>query len=366
MTLNTAVKNFLAQNAGSGNCFATSGVSYKDADGISRTGSTTSVLSMYYTASQIGKTNAIIVGGYSYSALKSLNGGIDITLTDVTWINSNMSYCATSTTPSPQPTTTPTPAIGLGINTAVKNWLAQNAGLNNCFTSGGVAYKDADGISRVGSTGAVLSMFYTAHQLGKDSAIIIANYSYTNLKSLNGYKDLSMSDVYWVLSNSFCYGQGGTPTPYIAPTGIPGDPGVFDFGDSPSGIPSVYMDLTELIMQQNSTDYHFEMNDIKITNNNPWKIYLAGEIKLFGGAQNTCPTSGEVFNGLNRASSTDRITQIVTRNPRYTILDPMETAYFNLDFYQSSSVKGLHTVCLIIHGAFTRDEIVQEVIQVLG
>ncbi len=366
MSLNTAIKNFLALNAGRNNCFASSGVPYTDADGGSRTGSTTSVLSMYYTASQIGKTSAVIVGGYSYSALKSLNGGADITLTDVTWVNDNMSYCATNTTPSPQPTTTPTPAIGLGINTAVKNWLATNAGFNNCFTSGSVSYKDADGISRVGSTGAVLSMFYTAHQLGKDSAIIIANYSYTNIKALNGYKDLSMSDVYWVLSNSYCTGQGGTPTPDITPTGVPGTPLPFDFGDSPSGIPSVILDLTELIMQQNSTDYHFEMNDVKITNNSPWKIYIAGEIKLFGGAQNSCPVSGHVFNGLNRASSTDRITQIVTRNPRYTILDPMETAYFNLDFYQPSSVKGLHTVCLIIHGAYTRDEIVQEVIGILG
>jgi len=366
MSLNTAVKNWLAMNAGKNNCFASSGVSYKDADGGTRTGSTTSVLSMFYTAGQVGKTSAIIAGNYSYNNLKSLNGGADITLSDVSWVNSNMTYCATSTTPSPPPTVTPTPATGLGINTAVKNWLAQNAGFNNCFAQSGVAFKDADGISRVGGTGKVLSEFYTAHQIGKDSAVIIANYSYTNLKTLNGYKDITMSDVYWVGANAYCAGQGVTPTPYIGPTGIPGDGLPFDFVDVPSGIPSVNLDLTELIMQQNSTDYHFEMNDVRITNNSPWRVYIAAEIKMFGGAQNSCPVSGAVFNGLNRASSTDRVTQIVTRNPRYTILDKMETAYFNLDFYQPSSIKGLHTVCLIIHGAYTRDEIVQEVSGILG
>jgi len=365
MSLNTEVKNWLAKNAGKNNCFAASGVTYKDADGGTRTGSTASIVSMYYTANQIGKTSAVIVGNYSYNNLKSLNGGSDITLADVSWVNNNITYCATSTTPSPTPTTTPTPSPGSGINTAVKNWLAQNAGINNCFASSGISFKDADGISRTGSTGKVLSEYYTAHQIGKDSAVIIANYSYANLKALNGNKDISMSDVYWVGSNTYCYNQETTPTPSIAPTTAPGTPSPFDFTDVPSGVPSVVLDLSDMIMQQNSTDYHFEMNDVLIKNNSPWKVYIAAEIKLFGGAQNACPTSGAVFNGLNRASSTDRITQVVTRNPRYTILDKFESAYFSMDFYQPSSIKGLHTVCLIIHGAFTRDEIVQEVSGIL-
>jgi len=366
MTINTAVKNWLAQNAGYGNCFAQSEVAYKNADGQSRVGSTASVLGAFYTAGQVGKTNAIIAGNYSYSNLKSLNGNVDITLSDVSWVNNNMNYCASPNTPSPQPTVTPTPAMGLGINTAVKNWLATNAGFNNCFAASGVSFKDADGVSRTGSTGKVLSEYYTAHQIGKDSAVIIANYSYTNLKALNGYRDITMSDVYWVNVNPYCAGQGGTPGPTVNPTGVPGTPLPWDFEDPPSGIPSVILDMSELVMQQNSSDYHFEMNDIKITNNSLWKIYIAAEIKIFGGAQNSCPLSGWVFNGLNRASTFDKLKQEYIRNPRYTILDKMETAYFNLDFYQPPSVKGIHTICLLIHGTYTREEMVREVSGIPG
>ncbi len=103
------------------------------------------------------------------------------------------------------------------LNTAVKNWLATNAGTGTCFTSSGKSYTDADGVSHTGSTYDILNAFYVAHQVLKDSIIIIANTNYTQLQTTNGGADIDMSDLVWVHDNG-----GAVGTPYCVPSSTKG------------------------------------------------------------------------------------------------------------------------------------------------
>lgn len=250
--------------------------------------------------------------------------------------------------------------------TTTKDWLANNAGAAGCFTSGGITYTDPDGISRTGGTGDVLNAFYVAHLIGKDSQVIIAGTTYTSLKTINGGNDLALDDVTWAYSNDgtpagelqYC-AAAQTPTPTPTPTPGPGAPaGTFEFTSPPSGTPTVNMDLSALTMRQNATDGHFEMNTVKITNTSAYPVYLAAEVRLFAGIQSVCPASGEVFKGLDRVST--------TKESRIRLLNPGTAANYNLDFYQPTSILGIHTVCLYIHGSFDRTALEDEIAPILG
>jgi len=103
-------KDWLAINAGVSNCFASSGVSYKDLEGGTHTGSTTDVAAMLVVAMLVGDTTTEIVSGKSYADFKSANGGYDIDIEDVRTVydlqEATPPYCAAAT---PTPTPTPTP-----------------------------------------------------------------------------------------------------------------------------------------------------------------------------------------------------------------------------------------------------------------
>ena len=113
MTLTDNGKDWLARNAGVNNCFASSGVSYKDLEGNSHTGSTTDVAAMLVVAMLVGETTKEIVNGKSYDDFKSANGGYDIDIEDVGTVydlqEAPTPYCAAVVTPTPTPTVTPTP-----------------------------------------------------------------------------------------------------------------------------------------------------------------------------------------------------------------------------------------------------------------
>ncbi len=89
MTLNTDIKNWLAQNAGTGTCFTGSGKTYTDADGISHTGRTGDILNAFYTAHQVAKNTVTIIANTNYTQLKAINGSSDIDLPDVSWAYAN-------------------------------------------------------------------------------------------------------------------------------------------------------------------------------------------------------------------------------------------------------------------------------------
>ncbi|GAH25247.1 unnamed protein product [marine sediment metagenome] len=72
---NETAKNWLATNAGVGNCFATSGVSYFTVEGDPKTGGTFIVLTFLQTAGLLDATkNNVIVNGKSYNDYLSETG----------------------------------------------------------------------------------------------------------------------------------------------------------------------------------------------------------------------------------------------------------------------------------------------------
>lgn len=90
-----------------------------------------------------------------------------------------------------------------------KNWFAMNAGSGTptyCYVTSGLTYYDADGVIHTGGTVEVVASFVGAHLVNKDTAIIIANTNYTQLKVINDNTDLTIDDVTWVNNNStYCY-----------------------------------------------------------------------------------------------------------------------------------------------------------------
>lgn len=242
------------------------------------------------------------------------------------------------------------------LTQGLKDWLAQNAGVGSCFAAAGINYTDPDGIARVGSTGDVLNAFVTAHLVGKDNAIIIAGTNYTQLKVINGGTDTAIDDVTFVYQND---GNPVTEPQYcVIVQAAPGLAGTYEFVGPPTGDPSIDLVLTDLEMRQSSVDYHFEMNDMSIISKSTHKIYIALEVRLFAGALTTCPAQGAAFIGMDRVSTTKAV--------RIKILDPDEIMPINADFYQPDSIRGVHTVCLLVHGTWKRDDLLTEIEGITG
>ena len=113
--LTSSGKDWLARNAGVNNCFASSGVSYKDLEGNWHTGSTTDVAAMLAVAALLGYpyTTKEIVNGKSYEDFKSANDDYDIDIEDVKTVydlqEAETPYCAAAATPTPTVTPTPVP-----------------------------------------------------------------------------------------------------------------------------------------------------------------------------------------------------------------------------------------------------------------
>lgn len=253
------------------------------------------------------------------------------------------------------------------ITITTKNWLAVNAGSLGCFSTSGIAYKDPDGISRSGSTGDVVNAFYVAHLLGKDTVVIIAGTSYNALKVINSNNDITMDDVGWVYNNM---GSGidplyctATSTPSPTPTPPPASTtdvraGEYVFVAPASGEPTIIMDLSNIIMRQTG-DGHFEMNDISIRNTSNYPIYIAIRMRLFAGSVPACLPTGFVFDGMDR-------TDTINRSLRIKDLEIGEVAEYNADFFQPLTILGTHTVCILIHGAWTRDQLLEEIEFITG
>ena len=246
------------------------------------------------------------------------------------------------------------------LSATVKNWLAVNAGSSSCFSQSGISYKDPDGVTRVGGTGDVLNAFVVSNMIGKSYATIIASTTYASLKVMNGNQDIGISDVTWVYENDgsgtaakYCSGVPPTPTPTPPPGEIAG---VFEFRGPVTGEPTAVLNLTDLTMRQHA-DGHFEMNDIKVTNTSTHPIYIAIRIKLFSGLISACRDTGFVFDGMDRTDG---------HNIRVKTLEPGETEICDADFFQPPSIRGTHSICMVIHGAWTRADLLDEIENVTG
>ena len=114
---NDTAKDWLATNAGVGNCFATSGVSYFTVEGDPRTGGTFIVLTFLQTAGLLDATkNNVIVNGKSYNDYLSETGETGISDADILWVAAHDE--PSDSPPNPYCTGAP-PATGfLTVNTS--------------------------------------------------------------------------------------------------------------------------------------------------------------------------------------------------------------------------------------------------------
>ena len=414
MTLTINGKNYIAQHFGISNCFVASGVSYTDPAGITTTGSTMDVVT----------TLKLDDGGLSkgpnnevYSDIVAGNDGGPITNTDIAWIGSNdgtpageNQYCKVVDVVSlewirskydknnscyleeDELTTAYLDVVNNVITTeqyiAIKDVYNNNTYLcavtptptptptpgKSTWTIADV--KDTNGV--ILTTAQVwVDGVYTKHYAPetltfctgcKCDTIVPCDYGlHTVTIKKSGYND-------WVKTKTILEGAPPvtdypvltlttvipTPTPTPpGPTPTPPAPevaGIFEFIGPVVGYPTVILDLSELEMKQ-ATDYHFEMNKVKITNTSNYPVYLAMRIRLFEGGLTVCPTTGFVFDGMDRTTY---------KNVRVKKLEVGETAYYNADFYQPPTILGKHTICMLIHGAWTNSDLLDEIVPILG
>jgi len=223
------------------------------------------------------------------------------------------------------------------LSTNGKNWLAQNAGSGNCFTTGGVSYTDADGIARVGSTGDVVNAFYTAHSVNKDTATIIAATSYNGFRAING-GDLVMGDV------GDAYGMESGATQYCyTPGGGGGDVeaivGTFDFSAPPcTGDPagSIAVPATKTMgieMSQILNKTWFWINGVQLTNASACAVFTTVELRMWPGAQSSCGTKASAIKSINR-----NVGELFIRN---IPIEAGDTSTQYLDYFITEGVAGV-------------------------
>ena len=415
--LTTSGKDYIATNFGISSCYAASGLSwsYKSTGGdtVSETGGTAQIVSRLVMTALV---QSVTINGrtYTYSDLKAGNGGQDVTLTDARWIADNDGE------PAGEPKYCTGGQIGMNIikNPGFELWSnGPNAAPDGWVLGGSVtASRTTDSrsgyaVKVTGSpTGKSNYLRYLLDGNALDgkkvtfrvwvkspsSRVLLmirdAGEATTPYSGSGQWEQLTVSKVltkgnsnelrlfiynessdYLIADDAELY-VGTVPTPTPTPTSTPtpaptstptprpteiteAGPMPFTFRGAPSGVPTITLDLTDLVMRQNRSDYHFEMNDIKITNTSDWTVYLAMEIKLFKGDVGVCPASGEDFDGMDRTTS---------RNQRIKTLDPGEAGIFDADFYQPSGIIGVYTVCLYIHGAWSRNDIKAEIAPITG
>jgi PGF-CTERM protein len=224
--LTEAAKDWLAINAGVGNCFVTSGVSYFTVEGEPRTGATFVVITFLQVAGLLEETkNNVIVNGKSYNDYIEETGESGITDDDILWVAAHDEgpdqYCICGT-----PTPTPT------LTTAAKDYIAEHFGLSDCFVRTGLSWTryDLDGTNTAETGGTVkLINRITETSIVDYIRIGTTNYYYTDLKAANGGNDITLDDITWIAEHDgyppgedqYCIAVATTPTPTSIPSSTP-------------------------------------------------------------------------------------------------------------------------------------------------
>jgi len=212
--LTEAGKDWLAMHAGSGTpkCYVPSGLSWTylgtDDNTYSETGGTAQIVSRLVMTALV---KSVTFNGVTYTNadLVAGNDGNVVTLDDARWVADHDGDPATETQYCIG--ITPTPASTPTLTGAGKDWLVTYAGVDNCFQTSGISYKDAGGVSHTGSTGDVANSLFVAHLVGKDDVVITADgKTYSDFKTANGGNDLTIVDVGWVYNN-----EGGAGEEYV-------------------------------------------------------------------------------------------------------------------------------------------------------
>jgi len=269
------------------------------------------------------------------------------------------------------------------LSQAGKEYIAQHFGTSNCYAPSGIAYTDPAGVPAIGSTSdvvATLKLDDGGLSRGPNGEV------YDDIVAANGGA-ITNTDIVEIASNDgfpdgepqYCIGEcipvwicelplngwefDGCGNRKLNPEcdPIPSDSdraGEFEFMGPQEGDPTIILDLSALEMRQDTKDFHFEMNDIQVTSTSPQTIYIALEVRLFVGAKDVCPQTGAIFKGMDRVPN--------SKVARIKVLDPGEVNIINADFFQPGEIRGVHTVCLLVHGTWTRSELDEEIVLVPG
>ena len=265
----------------------------------------------------------------------------------------------------------------MALTNAGKDYIASNFGINNCMVNSGLSWTTygtgGTSSNESGGTAQIVARLVTSAitriQITSPSSLS-GSYTNSDLVSNNQNQAVTYADASWITNNDG-YPSGeeqycaGTTTPTPVPTASPspgptvdGYAGEYTFHQGPTGDPNVTLNTNDVDMKQSDTDYHFEVDDLFVTNHSANKCYIAVRCKLFAGRLGTCPSSGEVFDGMDRVST--------SRNVRIKVLDPGEMELINADFYQPAHILGVHTVCIIVHGSFNKANLEVEVAGIPG
>lgn len=265
------------------------------------------------------------------------------------------------------------------LTTNGKNYIATNFGIGNCWVSSGLSWTatgiDGSTVNESGGTASIVGRLVSAaYKEIRLTSPRTGTFTKAQLTLANDYNVVSLSPDVVFIANNDGYPSGEpkyctsvvvtptptpTPTPGVTPTPPPPDrAGVFEFVGPITGDPTVILNLSELQMRQ-TADRHFEMNGIRITNTSSHPIYIAMRIRLFAGDIPYCRDTGFVFDGMDRTDTDLRSLRIKT-------LEIGESAVYNADFFQPPNILGMHTVCMLVHGAWSRADLVDEIEHIVG
>ncbi len=274
MTLTVNGKNYIAQNFGISNCFASSGLSWTavavDGGTANESGGTASIVARltYTNVYERIDLTAPRTGSYTYAALKQANDNTDVTTTDAQWIAANdgtptgeAQYCYTVSAGSISFASTPsgadiyvdgalqtpkTPATITGVSAGSHSYRLSLSGYNDAtgtvmVTAGQTASVSVTltpvvttgSISFVSSpSGADIYLDGTL-QTAKTPATItnVTAGSHTYKLSLTGYTDATGTVT-------VVAGQTATVSVTLTPTGTTGS---ISFASTPSGA-DIYLD----------------------------------------------------------------------------------------------------------------------------
>ena len=350
MTLTTNGKDWLARNAGRNNCFTTSGVSYRDADGISRTGSTGDVVNALYTAYSVGKGSATIVAGTSYDGFRSINGA-DLTMGDVgdayDMESGSAQYCVGVAPPAP-----PAPPIIPPTQICTPNAVHCYGGdVYRCSSDGGSRSKVVD--CPYGCTNGICNDAPTGCVPGT--------------RRCNGDRvEECNTNREWVYISTCAHGCSGAGICNAAPA-APGDQpvtGPFDVWvgggiSCPAGAPTVTLDTTEAFAYFKATPaiYVGVMNIMVNHIHNECYAYFAWEMRMWDGAAGAaCPTTTPELQEISRFLAKVSPKKVITLKR----VDAGATEMVSGSFEIPSHFQGRKTICLSLWGNYSYDALVAE------
>lgn len=305
MTLRTNGLDWLAQNAGSGNCFTPSGVSYRDADGVSHTGGTKDVVNAFVVANMVGKTTAKIIAGTSYAGVlgtsdvgfKVINDNTDLAIGDVSEAADREAdggtyprYCYTAGT---------------------------------VCTAGTIRCKNASTIERCKADG-------------------------------SGWEDIQTCGTGYHCDGGVCV-AGTAPE---KPTTGPMEVYVGGGADCPDGAPSVTVDTTEAFafFKSEAHDY-IGVGGIKVHNlNTECRAHFIWEARVWDGyGYTTCPITEPEMQEINRY-----LMEAGSRPLSTTTLTADQTDVVWGSFEILAGMEGEKTVCLSLWGNFDKNALMAE------